>query len=263
MTAPLVEKASAKINLTLRVLGRRADGYHLLESLVVFADVADTLSLQPGGDAALAISGPFAAACGSVDGNLVLKAFAVACASACRGSRPGDFSLRRTFRSQPVSAAARPMRRPRCGCSRAPTVCRPTTCGSTAAAPSVGADVPVCLASRACIMRGVGEELSAPLDLPPLPALLVNPGVTLATRDVFAAFAGREGGNTPLGDVPRNAGGLARMAGRPRQRSDATGHRLCARYCRRAEDLGRSAGRPARAHVGLGFDLLCIVCVRR
>ena len=76
MTASLVEKAPAKINLTLRVLGRRADGYHLLESLVVFADLADTLSLQPGGDAALDVSGPFATASGPVAGNLVLKAVA-------------------------------------------------------------------------------------------------------------------------------------------------------------------------------------------
>ena len=76
MSAVLVEKAPAKINLTLRVLGRRADGYHRLESLVAFADFADALSLQPGGDAALDITGPFAAACGPAAGNLVLKAFA-------------------------------------------------------------------------------------------------------------------------------------------------------------------------------------------
>ncbi len=64
MIAPLVEQAPAKINLTLRVLRRRADGYHELESLVAFADLADTLALQPGSTIALDISGPFAAASG-------------------------------------------------------------------------------------------------------------------------------------------------------------------------------------------------------
>jgi 4-diphosphocytidyl-2-C-methyl-D-erythritol kinase len=207
VTAPLVEQASAKINLTLRVLGRRADGYHLLESLVVFADLADTLSLQPGGDATLAVSGPFAEACGSLDGNLVLKAFAKL-RERVPGLKAGRFQLAKHI---PVAAglgggsadAAAALRLLARANGLAPGDAR-----LMAVAPSVGADVPVCLASRACIMRGVGEELSAPLDLPPLPALLVNPGVTLATRDVFAAFAGRDGGKTPLGAVPREPAAL-------------------------------------------------------
>ncbi len=74
VTTPLTEKAPAKINLTLRVVGRRADGYHELESLVVFAGVADTLSLQPDTDDGLAITGRYAAACGPDADNLVLKA---------------------------------------------------------------------------------------------------------------------------------------------------------------------------------------------
>ena len=207
MTAPLVEKAPAKINLTLRVLGRRADGYHLLESLVVFADVADTLSLQPGGDAALAISGAFAAACGTVDGNLVLKAFA-SLRERVPGLKAGRFQLEKSI---PVAAGLGGGSADAAAALRLLARANGLPAGDTrpaAAAPSVGADVPVCLASRACIMRGVGEELSAPLDLPPLPALLVNPGVTLATRDVFAAFAGREGGKTPLGEVPREPAAL-------------------------------------------------------
>ena len=73
-----------------------------------------------------------------------------------------------------------------------------------AAALAVGADVPVCVAAQARVMRGVGEILSTPLDLPPLPAVLVNPGVATATRDVFRAFAGMSGSATPLGDVPRD-----------------------------------------------------------
>ncbi len=77
-----------------------------------------------------------------------------------------------------------------------------------AAALDTGADVPVCLASKACVMRGVGEILSAPIALPALPAVLVNPGVPLSTRDVFKAFAGMRGSETPLGDVPDEAEAL-------------------------------------------------------
>jgi 4-diphosphocytidyl-2-C-methyl-D-erythritol kinase len=71
------------------------------------------------------------------------------------------------------------------------------------AALAVGADVPVCLASRACIMRGVGDILSAPLDLPRLHAVLVNPGVAVATRDVFAKFAATQGSKHYLANIPR------------------------------------------------------------
>ena len=78
MGATLLEKAPAKINLTLRVRGRRGDGYHELESLVAFADVADTLTLESDGRDMLEINGPFAANCGAVFDNLVLKAVAAA-----------------------------------------------------------------------------------------------------------------------------------------------------------------------------------------
>jgi 4-diphosphocytidyl-2-C-methyl-D-erythritol kinase len=212
VSAVLVEKAPAKINLTLRVLGRRADGYHRLESLVAFADFADTLSLQPGGDAALDITGPFAAACGPVADNLVLKALA-ALRERVAGINAGRFVLEKNI---PVAAglgggsadAAAALRLLARGNGLAPDDAR-----LAAAAPAVGADVPVCLDPHARIMRGVGEELSDPLDLPQLPALLVNPGVKLATRDVFARFAGNRDGKTSLADVPRGRGALIEWLG--------------------------------------------------
>ncbi|MGA7956624.1 MAG: 4-(cytidine 5'-diphospho)-2-C-methyl-D-erythritol kinase, partial [Xanthobacteraceae bacterium] len=74
MPVPLVETASAKVNLTLRVLGRRADGYHELSSLVAFADCGDRLSLTPGGELKLTVGGPRAAEAGADADNLVLKA---------------------------------------------------------------------------------------------------------------------------------------------------------------------------------------------
>ena len=212
MSAVLVEKAPAKINLTLRVLGRRADGYHRLESLVAFADLADTLSLQPGGDAALDITGPFAAACGPVAGNLVLKALA-ALRERVAGLNAGRFVLEKNI---PVAAGLGG------GSADAAAALRLLARGNglalddarlAAAAPTVGADVPVCLESHARIIRGVGEELSAALELPPLAALLVNPGVPLATRDVFARFAGKQDGKTSLAGVPRARAALIEWLG--------------------------------------------------
>ena len=212
MAAVLTEKAPAKINLTLRVLGRRADGYHRLESLVAFADLADALTLQPGGDAALDITGPFASACGPVAGNLVLKALK-ALRERVAGLKAGRFLLEKNI---PVAAglgggsadAAAALRLLARANSLAPDDPR-----LAEAAPTVGSDVPVCLESHARIMRGVGEELSAAHDLPPLAALLVNPGVPLATRDVFARFAGNQDGKTSLAGVPRERGALIEWLG--------------------------------------------------
>ena len=197
----LVELAPAKINLTLRVLGRRADGYHELESLVVFAELADRLTLAPGLAATLDISGPFAAACGPVAGNLVLKAVDVLRARVPR-LKAGRFALEKNL---PVAAGIGG------GSSDAAAALRLLArlnaialddAALASAAPAIGADVPVCLDPRPRIMRGVGERLSEPLALPALPAVLVNPGVPLATRDVFARFAGAQDGQPQLGDMP-------------------------------------------------------------
>jgi 4-diphosphocytidyl-2-C-methyl-D-erythritol kinase len=197
-----LEKAPAKINLTLRVLGRRADGYHDLESLVAFADVADTLILQPGVTTALDIAGPFAGASGPTADNLVLKAFA-ALDQRFNGLKAGHFKLEKNIPvaagigggSADAAAALRLLARVNSLALDDPRLME--------AALAVGADVPVCLASRPRIMRGVGEQLSPLLDLPPLAAVLINPGVALSTRDVFAKFVSAQSGQTNLANVPR------------------------------------------------------------
>ncbi len=262
MTASLTEQAPAKINLTLRVLGRRPDGYHQLESLVAFADLADTLTLQPGGAGGLDIAGPFASACGPAAGNLVLKAVA-ALRERAAGLTAGRFALAKNIPvaaglgggSADAAAALRLLARANGLAARDPRL--------AAAALVVGADVPVCLDCRARIMRGVGDELAAPLELPPLSALLVNPGVALATRDVFARFAGTARQRAGTRRRAARARGLDRMARRARQRSDTAGDCLPARHRRGAAGLGRLAGRPACPHVGVGADLLCAVCLAR
>jgi 4-diphosphocytidyl-2-C-methyl-D-erythritol kinase len=186
--SPLTEPAPAKVNLTLRVTGRRADGYHELESLVAFARVGDRVDFAPGEALALDVAGPFAAAAGELADNLVFKA-ARELARRAPGLTLGRFSLTKEL---PVAAglgggsadAAAALRL----IARANALAFDNARLADAAR-ATGADVPVCLAAKARVMRGIGEVLSPPLDLPPLPAVLVNPGVPLATKDVFAAFA--------------------------------------------------------------------------
>ena len=180
----LVANAPAKVNLTLRVIARRADGYHDLESLVVFARLADRVAVVPDTPLGLDVDGPTAGAAGSVADNLVLRA-ATALAARVDGLRLGRFALTKHLPvaaglgggSSDAAAALRLLMRIN-GISRdSPRLIE--------AARATGADVPVCLDPRPRVMRGIGEILSVPLDLPALPALLVNPGVPVPTRDVF------------------------------------------------------------------------------
>ena len=185
MPAPLVENAPAKINLTLRVLGRRADGYHEIESLVAFADFGDRLTLTPGGELALTSTGPQAMHAGSDADNLVVKA-ARELAARIPGIMFGAFHLEKNL---PVAAGVGGGSADAAAALRLLAQTNDLASGDPrlyAAARATGADVPVCLDSRARLMRGIGEILSEPLDLPPLAAVLVNPGVALATKLVFA-----------------------------------------------------------------------------
>jgi 4-diphosphocytidyl-2-C-methyl-D-erythritol kinase len=204
---PLVEAAPAKINLSLRVFGRRDDGYHELESLVVFARCADRLSFTPGGELSLTVSGPSAALAGDNADNLVLKA-ARALAERSPGIALGAFALDKRLPvaaglgggSADAAAALRLIARANNLASDAPRFYE--------AARATGADVPVCLNPRARVMRGIGELLSEPLNLPPLPAVLVNPGAALATRAVFAGWMP----GTPPG--PLNQEALVKLSDR-------------------------------------------------
>ena len=180
----LVERAPAKINLTLHVVARREDGYHALESLVVFTRSGDTLTLTLGAALSLSADGPTAAAAGATEDNLVIRA-ARALARRVDGLSLGAFHL---VKRLPVAAGIGG------GSSDAAAALRllarlnglaPDDPRVMAAAAETGADIPVCLAARARMMRGIGDELGPLLALPPLPALIVNPGVPLETRAVF------------------------------------------------------------------------------
>jgi 4-diphosphocytidyl-2-C-methyl-D-erythritol kinase len=206
-----VEPAPAKVNLTLRVLGRRPDGYHEIESLVVFAAVGDTLGFTPGKKLDLVVRGPTAVAAGDIADNLVLKAVN-ALAERTGGLKVGRFVLSKRLPvaaglgggSTDAAAALRLLaRRNRIGLDDARLM---------AAARATGADVPVCLDPRPRLMRGIGEVLSKPLSLPALPALLINPRVSVATRDVFTALRA-----PPLGQHKSTAAAEAEWAGGGRQ----------------------------------------------
>ena len=188
--ASFTEIARAKVNLTLRVLGRRPDGYHDLDSIVAFADCADCLTLEPG-DLGLAMTGPGSAACGDIDDNLVIRA-ARLLAERVPDLRLGLFTLDKHL---PVAAGIGG------GSADAAAALRLLAKANDIAfddarlfeaARLVGADVPVCIASHACVMGGVGENLTM-LDLPPLSCVMVNPRVAVATKDVFAALGLRAG----------------------------------------------------------------------
>jgi 4-diphosphocytidyl-2-C-methyl-D-erythritol kinase len=187
----LIEEGRAKVNLTLRVVGRRVDGYHELESVVAFADCADRLSLAPGSALDLTMSGPLAQACGETSDNLVLKA-AHLLGERVAGLKIGRFTLDKVL---PVAAGIGG------GSADAAAALRLLAQLNGLAlddkrlldvAIETGADVPVCLASRACDMTGVGDTL-LPLSLPIMPCVLVNPRVPVATRDVFKALGLRNG----------------------------------------------------------------------
>jgi 4-diphosphocytidyl-2-C-methyl-D-erythritol kinase len=187
----LSEDGRAKVNLTLRVVGRRVDGYHDLESVVAFADCADRLSLTPGSELHLATEGPLAQACGEATDNLVFKA-AQLLGERVPDLRFGDFTLDKMLPvaagigggSADAAAALRLLAQANGLAIDDPRVID--------AARLTGADVPVCLASRACVMTGVGETL-LPLALPKMPCVLVNPRVPVATKDVFKALGLRNG----------------------------------------------------------------------
>jgi 4-diphosphocytidyl-2-C-methyl-D-erythritol kinase len=194
----VTEFAPAKINLSLHVTGQRADGYHLLESLVVFADVGDEVQISPSRADQLTINGPFGSGLSRDSGNLVAKA-----RDQLRdqhGFVPVHIHLTKNL---PVSSGIGG------GSSDAAATLRalaklfglPNTIIADVAM-GLGADVPMCLAARPLIAKGIGDQLSAVEALPELHLVLANPNVAVATPDVFKRLSNRN--NPALSDLPNN-----------------------------------------------------------
>ncbi len=185
-------RAPAKLNLILRVSGRRADGFHDLESLVAFADVSDWLGFSPGGRLELSVEGPGAEDIGPLEDNLVLRA-ARALAQRVRGLQLGMFRL---VKRLPAAAGLGGGSSDAAACLRALAEANGLSLADDrvrAAASETGSDVPVCMSACARIMTGVGDRLGAPVRMSRLFAVLVNPRLALATRDVFEALGVERG----------------------------------------------------------------------
>jgi 4-diphosphocytidyl-2-C-methyl-D-erythritol kinase len=206
--APLGQ-APAKINLHLHVTGRRADGYHLLDSLVAFAGAADAVTVEPGEGHSLTLAGPEAGALTAEPDNLVLRAARLLAEAAGRELPGAALRLEKRLPvasgigggSADAAAALRALNR-FWGLGMAGPALE-------ALALRLGADVPVCLASRPTRMQGVGEVLSAAPALPRFGMVLANPRISLATPRIFAA---RTGPFSPPAVLPARWADAAAMA---------------------------------------------------
>jgi len=193
----VTEFAAAKVNLYLRVTGRRADGYHLLDSLAIFPPIGDEIIADAADQLALTLDGPEAPALASEPDNLVLRA---ARALSLATGHPAGAALRLTKRlpvasgigggSADAAAALRALARLWGVAADLPTL-----------AASLGADVPVCLAGQPARMQGIGELLSPVPPLPGFGLLLANARVAVPTPAVFRA---REGGFAAPAPAPTN-----------------------------------------------------------
>ena len=207
--------APAKINLYLHVVGRRADGYHLLDSLIAFADIGDRVSARPAESLSLAIGGPEAGAiAGLGEDNLVLRAarlFAAEAAAQAPGAAPFGAGLYLDKElpaasgigggSSDAAATLRVLDRMWQGPLDPPAL--------AALALKLGADTPACLAARPVWVGGIGERIEDALGLPPAGIVLANPRRRLPTADVFAARRGAFSADGRFDPMPLHAAALA------------------------------------------------------
>ncbi len=210
-SAPIVVDAPAKLNLYLHVVGRRADGFHLLDTLMVFAELGDRIGVAPADELSLKIDGPFSGSLPEdVEDNLVIRAVH---ALADAAGRPAKAAISLT-KNLPVSAGRGS------GSSAAAAALKalarlwqiPDDAGDLyEVGLGLGADVPACIHARPAFVGGIGEEIEDAPGLPQVDLLMVNPGVEVATASVFSA---RKGGFSPpavFQDSPRDVRELARL----------------------------------------------------
>ncbi|KJE35653.1 4-diphosphocytidyl-2C-methyl-D-erythritol kinase [Thalassospira sp. HJ] len=200
MSATYRQQAPAKVNLFLHVTGKRDDGYHLLESLVCFTATGDVLTgeLRDDDKITLSITGPMAGnlALESTDDNLVMRA-ARMLQETGTAKQGADLVLDKRL---PVASGIGG------GSADAAAAIRLLSemwklelddATLSRIALSLGADVPVCLHGKTCVMSGIGEEITELPDLPPVPMVLINPGKAVSTPEIFKARA--DEGFSPTG----------------------------------------------------------------
>ena len=234
-------EAPAKLNLYLHVTGRRADGYHELDSLVTFTALADTLEIASADAFSFAVSGPFAEALGTGD-NLATRA-AVALAERLGRRACVRIALLKRI---PVAAglgggsadAAAVLR----GLARLWGLGAAHASDLQDVALGLGADVPVCLDSRAAYMAGIGEVLSTPPPLPPCGVLLVNPGVPVSTGAIFATRQGPFSVADRFRETPSNASALTALLRTQRNDLEPPARAQAPEISRVLERLGAAPG---------------------
>lgn len=186
-------RAPAKLNLFLHVGDRRSDGYHALESLIVFAETGDTLEFTPGPKLTLKIAGPFGRALARDSDNLVLKAARALHAKYPHEGQGAHIALEKHLPlasglgggSADAAASLRALNELwRLDLPEAELL---------DIAAEIGSDVPACLLSSPCWMEGRGERVTRLAPMPPFEVVLVNPGVAVPTGPVFAALNARSG----------------------------------------------------------------------
>lgn len=212
--------APAKINLALHVVGRRSDGYHLLDGLVAFTAYGDSLILRPADQDNFTVEGPFAPDVPRSGDNLALRALALVrriAADAGRQVEPLDLRLvkRLPIASGMGGGSADAAALLHDAATRMPEL----GAAIEDAAVSLGADVPMCLASRPARSRGIGDELE-PVALPALDLVLVNPRVPVSTPEIFKGLASRENDGLPPPPAEGFAGAAALVRYLTRCRND-------------------------------------------
>lgn len=191
------EHAAAKVNLALHVTGRRADGYHLIETLAVFCSLGDVVTVDDAGEDRFEMSGPFAAGLHEDTNNLVVAA-RDAVRRACGVSRPVSIRLEKNL---PIAAGIGGGSADAAAALRALTRLWKLDAGEIAkVAPELGADVAMCLESRPLLASGAGETVAPLSAFPALHLVLVNPLVPVSTPSVFAALSQKI--NPPLAPLP-------------------------------------------------------------
>ncbi|MDQ0315857.1 4-(cytidine 5'-diphospho)-2-C-methyl-D-erythritol kinase [Amorphus orientalis] len=211
--APWVQEAArAKINLALHVVGRRTDGYHLLESLVAFPTVGDTLTVAPGRSLDLHIEGPFAGSVPDGPDNLVLRA-AEALAIAAGDGQPRGARID-LHKALPAASGIGGGSADAAAALRALSLVWDLNLPLEVLAKigsSFGADIAMCVWQRSLIARGIGDEITPVGPLPDAGIVLANPGVPVATPDVFQRLERRD--NAPLPALPAQFGDLDALIG--------------------------------------------------
>jgi 4-diphosphocytidyl-2-C-methyl-D-erythritol kinase len=218
--ATITSFAPAKLNLYLHILGRRGDGYHLVDSLVGFVDIGDRVTARAGPRLSLDVCGPEAAAlAGAAEDNLVLRA-ARLLAEHAGITAHAALGLQKNLPvaagigggSSDAAATFRALRR-----LWKVTIDDRALIGLGA---RLGADVPVCILGRPAWVGGIGERIEPSPALPPAGIVLANPRIALPTAAVFAARCGKFGASARFAPMPRDARGLAALL--LRRRNDLT-----------------------------------------